>query len=214
MVSLRQHRSRPYTKPATDMSVDYAGNSANNQANHTADGDGAPNMADMMDTDAFETRANNEADYTTDSDSAPDTADVTDADVFEIIVETQTSRLLVSDSTVPNLEQIPSAESESPPEDLPNPLERSSPDAHPLVVIEQFPHGNPGAPIEAMQGYSIYVSSQEALGGSVWAPFQSECDWRFAYWAKMNKLSSSALTDLLAIPNVRLPFFSLLCCSM
>ena len=204
------HRSGPYTKPATDMSVDYASFSTNNQANHTVDGDGAPNMADIMDTDMFETSANNQANYTTDGDGTPDAANMTDTDVFEILAQTQTSRLLISDSTVPNPEQIPSAELESPPEGLPNLLERSSPDAHPLVVIKHFPHGNPGAPIEAIQGSSIYESSQEGLGGSVWAPFQSECDWHFAYWAKMNKLSSSALTDLLAIPNVRLPFFH--CC--
>ena len=167
-----------------------------------------------MDTNTFETSADNQADYTTDGDGVPDMVDVTNTDVFEILAQTQTSRLLISDSTVPNPEQIPSAELESLPEDLPNLLERSSPDTHPLVIIEHFPHGNPGAPIKAMQGSSIYKSSQEGLGGSVWAPFQSKCDWHFAYWAKINKLSSSALTDLLAIPNVCLPFFSLLCCLM
>jgi len=206
------HQLGPCTKPATDMSVDYASNSTNNQGNHTADGDGAPNMADIIDTDTFETSA--DTNYTIDGDGTPDVADVTEANVFEILAQTQSSRLAVSNLTVPNPEQILLAKLESPLEDLPNLLERSSPDAHPLVAIEHFPHGNPGAPIEAMQGSSIYKSSQEGLGGSVWAPFQSECDWCFAYWAKMNKLSSLALTDLLAIPNVSLPFFSLLRCSM
>ena len=71
----------------------------------------------------FATSANNQANYTTDGDGAPDIADVTDANVFEILAQTQISRLLISDLTVPNPEQIPLAELESPPEDLPNLLE-------------------------------------------------------------------------------------------
>lgn len=174
------HRSWPYTKPATAMNGDDASNSADDQPNDTADGDGMPDIADMM-----------------------------DANMFEIITQTQTNTFLDLDSTVPSPEQIPSAEheSESLTEDTPNPLEPSTPDAHPQVVVEHFSHGIPGAPINGMRGSSMYESSQEALGGSVWAPFQSECDWDVAHWAKMNGPSSSALTDLLAIPNVRCSFF-------
>ena len=190
---LALHRSGPYTKPPTAMTIDHASNSADDRANDTAGGDGMPD--------------------TTDGDGLPDTTDATDASVFEILTQNQTSRFLDPDSTAPDPEQIPSAESESPPDDPPNPLEPSSADAHPQVVVEHFPCGSPGAPINSMQGSSIYESSQEALGGSVWAPFQSECDWDVAHWAKMNGPSSSALTGLLAIPNVRLFFFfSLLQC--
>ncbi len=162
--------------------------------------------------------ASNSADNdAADGDGAPDTADATDADVFEIITQIQTSGILDSDSTVPsgnilsaetepapdvdltapNPEQVPSAdsESESPPENLP--------DMRPEVV-EHFPFGKPGVPIE---GFPVYASSQDTLGGSVYEPFQSECDWAFAHWAKMNGPSASSLTKLFAIPDVRLFFF-------
>ena len=57
--------------------------------------------------------------------------------------------------------------------------------------------------MDDMRGSMVYESSQEGLGPSIWAPFQSECDWRFAHWAKMRGVTSSALNDLLAIPEVR-----------
>ena len=153
-------------------------------------------------------RANDEADESVDGDGTPDNADTIDADVLDILTQIQTNEFLDLELTASdNPEQIPSAESESPPEDLPNPLEPGSSDMQPLVVIERFPHGNAGAPIDGMQGYSIYESSQGALDGSVWAPFQSESDWRIAHWAKTNKLSSSALSDLFAIPDVRPTLF-------
>jgi len=192
------------------MGVDGASNNAIDQANHTADDDGMPNTADMTDANGFEISTDDQANYTVGGDAgdgAPDVTNMMDANVFEIITQSYTSRALNSDLTVPNPEQIPLAEVELPPETLPNPLEQRSTDARPLVT-EQFPCGNPGAPINGMQGYSIYESSQDTLGGSVWALFQSERDWHLAHWAKMHKVSSSVLSDLFAIPNVRpLPFF-------
>ncbi|KAN0103742.1 hypothetical protein V8E52_011679, partial [Russula decolorans] len=38
--------------------------------------------------------------------------------------------------------------------------------------------------------------------GSIWAPFCSQCDWEVAQWAKMRAPTSSAMADLLAIPEV------------
>jgi len=189
------------------MGVDGASNNAVNQANHTVDGDGMPNMADIMDADGFEISADDQAHYTMGgdaSDGVPNATDMIDADIFEIITQSHTSGALNSDLMVPNPEQIPLAKVELPPEILPNPLEQRSTDACPLVT-EQFPHGNPGALINSMQGYSIYESSQDALGGFVWAPFQSKSDWRLAHWAKMHKVSSSVLSDLFAIPDVHPP---------
>src|SRR5260221_4110060 len=161
-------------------------------------------------------RANDQPDNNADGDDAPETADRMDADVFEIITQTDRTSL---DSGLPalNAEQIPSesaksAESDSPPENTSNLDEARVPDAHPQapVVVDDFLFGSPGAPINGMQGCSTYESRQETLGGSVWAPFQSECDWRVAHWAKVNGITSSAITDLLAIPDVRpLFFFSL-----
>lgn len=203
-VSLYLHRSGPYTKPTTAVSVGDASNSADDQANHTVDGDDLHDVADNADD-----QANDQANHTADDNGAPDTADMTDADILEVLTQTETSRFLESNSTARIPEQTPSADSELPPENLSNPLEQSSPDPSPQVVVERFPYGNPGAPIDGMQGSTIYELSQEAFGGSVWAPFQSQCDWDVAHWAKMKGPGSSAVTDLLAIPNVRPLFFLL-----
>ncbi|KAI9440325.1 hypothetical protein H4582DRAFT_1796975, partial [Lactarius indigo] len=35
-----------------------------------------------------------------------------------------------------------------------------------------------------------------------WAPFRTQCDWEIARWAKLRGPSSSAVADLLAIPEV------------
>jgi hypothetical protein len=39
---------------------------------------------------------------------------------------------------------------------------------------------------------------------SPWAPFDSELDWKVARWVKMRGQTSTAVTELLAIPGVRL----------
>ena len=75
-----------------------------------------------MNVDNASNNANDRANGIADDDGAPDTADVTDTDAFEIM--TQTNTFLDLDSTEPNPEQNPLAESELPPEDL---LERSDP---------------------------------------------------------------------------------------
>jgi hypothetical protein len=74
------------------------------------------------------------------------------------------------------------------------------------VVIDPFPHGSPGAPIS--QGSYMDDTDREASDGSIWAPFCSQCDWEVAQWAKMRAPTSSAMADLLAIPEVRLYFLS------
>jgi len=140
----------------------------------------------------------------------PDTADILDADVLEIITQIQTNKFLDLESTVPDPEQFLLAESESPPKHLANPVEPSNADTE---VVERFPYGKPGVPVNDLQGSSTHELRQDMLGGSIWEPFQSECDWDLAYWAKMNKLSSSALADLLVIPNV-CPFFPLFTVSL
>jgi hypothetical protein len=178
------------------MGVVNSNNNNNNSIGHqandvTADGDAMPNTADMTDN--------------------ADVANAIDANVFETITQVRAGGFLDSDSVVPSREQSLSAESESPPESPPNPVEQpSSPDARSQVVIEHYRCGKPGAPINGMQSSSENESSQEAHGGSVWVPFRSECDWNLAHWAKMNGPSATALTGLLAIPNVRLSFFFIL----
>ncbi|KAN0131568.1 hypothetical protein V8E53_010676 [Lactarius tabidus] len=71
------------------------------------------------------------------------------------------------------------------------------------VIVEHFPYGRPGTPIIGTdEGVSIYHTSREVFGSSVWAPFHSQCDWEIARWAKMRGPTSSAMEELLAIPEV------------
>ncbi|KAF8258815.1 hypothetical protein EI94DRAFT_1814546 [Lactarius quietus] len=72
-----------------------------------------------------------------------------------------------------------------------------------LLVIDRFPHGEPGAPVPGGHlGSSRYQQSQEAFGDSIWAPFSSQCEWEIARMAKMCGPTSSAMEELLAIPEV------------
>src|ERR1700742_2251232 len=72
------------------------------------------------------------------------------------------------------------------------------------IVVDQFPSGNAGAPIPGMAcGSSVYESCEAMHTDSIWAPFKSQRDWRFAHWAKMHGPTSSAVTELLEIPEVR-----------
>jgi hypothetical protein len=75
------------------------------------------------------------------------------------------------------------------------------------VFIDRFPFGNPGAPISGpsgtCQGSPIDDTGCAALGDLIWAPFDSKHDWDIACWAKRHSLTSSAITELLAIPEVR-----------
>ncbi|KAF8271639.1 hypothetical protein EI94DRAFT_1698040 [Lactarius quietus] len=60
----------------------------------------------------------------------------------------------------------------------------------------------PAPLVSTPQGTTVYKSTRALLGDSVWAPFQSLCDWELAYWAKTRGPSALALTDLLAIPGL------------
>ena len=72
------------------------------------------------------------------------------------------------------------------------------------VIIDQFPFGNPGAPIPgATQGPpSLYDRFRASEGASIWAPFQSRRDWRIARWVKTHRTTSSAAGELLEILEV------------
>ncbi|KAH9012665.1 hypothetical protein EDB83DRAFT_2508778 [Lactarius deliciosus] len=48
----------------------------------------------------------------------------------------------------------------------------------------------------------MYQSSHEMLGSLIWALFRSKCDWEIACWAKTWGPTLSAVTDILAIPEV------------
>ena len=67
----------------------------------------------------------------------------------------------------------------------------------PLVIIDSYPHGSPGAPVS--RHLHMDNTDREA---SIWAPFASQCDWEVAHWAKMQGPISSATADLLAVSEV------------
>jgi hypothetical protein len=113
----------------------------------------------------------------------------------------------------PELEPVnepPSLSPPSAPEDTqPSIPEARNPEARPIWFIDHFPHGHPGAPVaDTRQDPSVYESTRNELGDSVWAPFRSQCDWEFAHWAKTCGATASAVTKLLAIPEVRNVHFS------
>ncbi len=131
-----------------------------------------------------------------------DNTDSTDANAFEILSQHNVSSAANTETGYPNGD----LSSAQPPENT-GPLviqtETGNSEASPNVVVENFPHGHPGAPVAGTpQGASVYKSTQDILGESLWAPFQSQCDWEIARWAKMRGPTSSAVTELLAIPGV------------
>ena len=73
----------------------------------------------------------------------------------------------------------------------------------PTVIIDRFLLGRAGAPIpRVQQGTPAHDMDQTTAAELVWAPFNLECDWKFAHWAKTCGPTSSAVTDLLAIDEV------------
>ena len=72
------------------------------------------------------------------------------------------------------------------------------------LIIDRFPIESAGAPVAGAHDSSGTTSLMGARD-SIWAPFRSQCDWEIAQWAKMRGPTSSAFTDLLAIPEVRAP---------
>jgi hypothetical protein len=138
-----------------------------------------------------------------------DAADAADADLLEEMAT------MPSSSTNPEPDQPVEAQTPAPftaplvePE-TPAPARATEPntngsDTSHQVIVEHFPYGRPGAPIIGTdEGVSIYHTSREVFGSSVWAPFHSQCDWEIARWAKMRGPTSSAMEELLAIPEVR-----------
>ena len=145
-----------------------------------------PDPADAIDRDLLELLANSNSDTATSANPEQVRSVVTPVEVQ--------SPAPAPAPDEPQLAQLPA---------LPR-LDADRSDIPPQLVIEHFPHGSPGVPIPgADQGSSIYQSSQDAFGASIWAPFRSRLDWEIARWAKMRGPTSTAVTELLAIPEVR-----------
>ena len=69
--------------------------------------------------------------------------------------------------------------------------------------VDHFPFGCPGMPTpNKPQGSSTYETWRSMSKDSPWAPFHSELDWNVAQWVKMCGPSSTAATELMAIPGV------------
>ena len=138
-------------------------------------------------------------------DDNEDLADEADANVLEALVQDSNQFPLPTAPTHPELDSNDAAQSLAlPPESGVTANSDSSHSSRSGVVVDHFPFGHPGAPIPGMHGDpSVYEATREDLGDSVWAPFQSQCDWEFARWAKTRGPTSTAVTELLAIPEVR-----------
>jgi hypothetical protein len=145
---------------------------------------------------------------TTPTTDPADPTDAANADLLEELSNIPRATNLEQEQDHHNEAQSPvplqPIETQLPPAQLMPPAQ---PDADvsnpPPLVIDRFPRGTAGAQVPGMpQSSSVYDSSQEALGASCWAPFHSQCNWEIAYWAKMCGPSSSAMEELLAIPEV------------
>ena len=124
-----------------------------------------------------------------------DPADTADANTFETLNQDQ-----ISSPASVTLEPSGLQSSTPPPDDTIESRTYNA-EASSTLVVDRFPHGHPGAPLSSEQ-VSIFGSVQDRLGDSIWSPFQSQVDWEIARWAKMRGPSSTALTELLAIPEV------------
>jgi hypothetical protein len=175
-----------------------------------------------MDDNADDSTATGEATNTfncadtRDPDDPTDMADLTDAAIYQQIMTAYPNE--GHSGEAPPSAQHNSVELHMPPPTPPIQCNGGDFDPRPLLAlaIDRF-SPNAGAPVPgAHQGSSLYQTSQEALGFSTWAPFQSQCDWEVACWAKLRGPTSSAFTDLLAIPEVLIshPLFIalLICC--
>ena len=149
--------------------------------------------------------------YTSDDSDTSNDSDTNDTNILELLRESDRSATAICErdasSDEPHDHQdVPSNEPELdvslPPPDIQS--EVANPSSSPLVVIDPFPHGSPGALIP--QGSHMDHTDHEASNNLVWTPFASQYEWEIAYWSKMQGPTSSATAELLAIPEVCLFF--------
>jgi hypothetical protein len=128
----------------------------------------------------------------------PDPADIADADALEELLGSTTTNStheqLSVDETAENADLMLQPD-QTEPGDQADAAELESASA---VVIDKFPFGRPGAPIH----HSGQERSADDSQGSPWGPFQSQLDWDVARWAKVCGQTSTAVSELLAIPGV------------
>ena len=159
---------------------------------------------DELDHDGAPIEYGDPADITNE---APDPADIADADAFEELAQNN-HNFATTTPDQPTINESP--DTPDTPERLPNDMEAGFTEAMPMVIIDHFPFASAGAPLHGMpRGNHIYESQQGTDGDSIWSPFTSQCDWLFACWAKMHGPTLSAVTELLAIPEVQTSLHSI-----
>jgi hypothetical protein len=130
----------------------------------------------------------------------PDPADVADAEAFEELTRDVDLSSAMAVDHLPG-DELPGV-SEGPGPQT-NQTEAGPFETGSTVIIDHFPSHAAGAPIPGIpQGPSIYDSRHAELSDSDWAPFRSQRDWEIARWAKSCGVTSTAVSKLLAIPEV------------
>jgi hypothetical protein len=126
--------------------------------------------------------------------------DVMDADTYEELLRENLSTTNPDQMTPPEIPEIPDLTQREDQNE-----EGNQADVMPmLTVVDKFPFGSPGMPIpDKPRTSTVYESRQATSMDSLWAPFRSELDWNIAQWVKMRGSTSTAVTELLAIPGVR-----------
>jgi hypothetical protein len=126
-----------------------------------------------------------------------DPTDVTDADMFEELGHNNTLSPAVIHGDQANWHELPNVPQAA--EEPTNQNKAGNLETISMVVIIQFPNHSAGTTVP---GIAHAESSQGTHADLVWASFKSQCDWDFAYWAKINGPTSSAVTRLLDMPEV------------
>jgi hypothetical protein len=138
-----------------------------------------------------------------------DPADVADVNVFEFLHGDPTmanpNRLTVDDALGTHKDATQQTD-QAEPDDQPDTVDQEMALG---VIVDRFPFGSLGDPIPGkVQGLSAFETLREMHAGTPWAPFSSQLEWEVARWAKMRSRTSTAVTELLAIPRVCFYLFS------
>ncbi|KAH9166783.1 hypothetical protein EDB89DRAFT_1910440 [Lactarius sanguifluus] len=188
--------------PTSQDTQDNAGDNIDLHAIHTThDTDTTQVMMDATDDGNFVDPDTADADVDA-ADTVDADADAADADVWEALVQDAEATVSADQEYASELSAPLPSETLRPSTPPPNsPIHDGSDgnttDIQARVIVNSFPHGVPSAPMPAFQGQLDYTPNT-----SIWAPFHSQCDWEIALWAKTRGPTSSALMELLRIPEV------------
>ncbi|KAH9972923.1 hypothetical protein BJV77DRAFT_968508 [Russula vinacea] len=156
---------------------------------------------DTADRPDSNTQAND--DNAVDPDEAIDDDDIADANTYEALSRIQDPPASNSITQVPSTDAPPLPP--PPPSDPDYGIAASCETVSPIVV-DPFSSGDAGTPITDNQLSHVDHDSMQSMRESpcqnIWAPFNSQCDWEVTHWAKTHGSTSSAVTGLLAIPEV------------